>query len=274
MSHYRRDNASPVTSGEYAWRLSGTVNGVEDKGFGRVVARNAAPLFQSAVSGGDSAGGVTILETVLLSEDGNAFHYRCTQTRYRPNGVSHSWILACRIASLATGPVCLYQGPDGTLRALVPQGDNIAQYIFNGSTRWNIFTNISNTCGPACVFVPNPLDRKISLVVRHNDRLCLSMEEFKPNWTDLQPPPSSVAELPVALTRLFRGHRPQGNPMAIVSQSMIDPGYFSNPEAIVFHPCGTGWQDSWMVLHWTYLILTKEWIVSGVVLQAVDGLPM
>ncbi|KAI0828109.1 hypothetical protein F5Y06DRAFT_283334 [Hypoxylon sp. FL0890] len=276
MKHYTRDNTIPVHSGQYAWDLSATVNEVTDPHYGKVVVCDAAPLHLSKVPVNDSHDGNT-LETALLTVTGDVFHYRCPQLWHSSRDIRHQWKLDSRITKGATGPACLFTDFGDTLAALVPLDDGISRFYFMGGA-WNQSGCIPHATGPACTYNPNPAHPSIVYAIaRRDDELSVNTNtKSEGEWTNMQWPACQV-QLPSPLKRLFwtsRQREQQGNPMAIVSQSLNALGHSPNAEAIVFHPCGTGWQDRWMVLHWSFVTATQEWIVSGVVLSKVRGIPM
>ncbi|KAI1100307.1 hypothetical protein F4804DRAFT_348628 [Jackrogersella minutella] len=277
MKHYTRDNTIPVSSGLYAWRLSATVNSEQHLHHGKLIACDASPLYQSKTSNDDSSEGTT-LETAVLTNLGDIFHYRCSQSKHDGSTIIHQWNLVDRITYGATGPACLYQDSQDDLKALVPLDDGIVEYSFMFGA-WNRRKCIAGMSGPACIYNPNPADlSKVYAVVRCNNELTmlsndgmdkLSLQNIWQTTDECQPP--------FPLRRLFgSSHHGENsrNPMAVISQSLDTLGHSPNVEAIVFHPCGTGWQGRWMVLHWSFLTLTKQWMVSEVVIDDVNGPPM
>ncbi|KAI1135959.1 hypothetical protein F5Y05DRAFT_392526 [Hypoxylon sp. FL0543] len=276
MKHYTRDNTIPVHNGQYAWRLSTAVNKDPDPHYGNVVVCDAAPLHLSKIPVNDSFDGDT-LEAAFLTSSGDVFHYRCPQLWHGSEDMCYRWELAGRITKGATGPACLYTDLKGTLAALIPLDAGISQFYFVGGA-WTRTGNIPNASGPACIYNPDPADNSIVYALaRCNDELSVNRSpNMEGNWLSTEWPACKV-QLPSPLKRLFwTAHQGEqrGNPVAIVSQSLNVLGHSPNAEAIVFHPCGTGWQDRWMVLHWSFVTATQEWIVSGVVLNEVRGVPM
>ncbi|KAI2605562.1 hypothetical protein GGR54DRAFT_621263 [Hypoxylon sp. NC1633] len=159
----------------------------------------------------------------------------------------------------------------------------ISHFYYDGA--WKHYNINNNAHGPACTFIPNPqTPSRLCVIARHNDQLCSEMfdahrgsYEHNSNNISGHIEQSSSNLQSLALRSLFRNTYNtayQGNPMTIVSQSPSYLGHFPNAEAIVFHPCGSGWNDMWMILHWSYLTATQEWIVSGVVASEVKGAPL
>ncbi|KAI1455822.1 hypothetical protein F4805DRAFT_434986 [Annulohypoxylon moriforme] len=274
MKHYTRDNTVPVDNGKYAWKLSATVNQGLHQLYGKVVVCDAAPLYQMRVSAGDSSSQPS-LETALFTNNNDVLHYRCLPSEHESKEICHQWEFVDRITKRATGPACLYQDSKDDLKALVPVGDGIVEFSFTYGA-WNRLRSIPNASGPACTYNSNPAELSaVYAVVRCGDELLIKMN--KKNEANTSTWPACPAQLPSALRKLYRSshHKEHnGNPMAIVSQSPYFLGHSPNTEAIVFHPCGTGWQDRWMVLHWSRFTMTQEWMVSGVVLAEVRGMPM
>ncbi|KAI1413123.1 hypothetical protein F5Y13DRAFT_189485 [Hypoxylon sp. FL1857] len=276
MKHYTRDNTICPHSGQYAWRLSTTVNKQPDPHYGKVVVCDAAPLHLSKIPVGDSSNG-TALETALLTNTGDVLHYRCPQQWHNSKDISPQWELTDRITTGATGPACLYTDSRDILTALIPLDDGIVQFSFmNGA--WSRVSCIPRASGPACTYNPNPAEPlTLYVVARRADELSVNVRSATRNQRKVWEWSPSQVQLPSPLRRLFwDSHYMQqhANPMAIVSQSLNVLGHSANAEAIVFHPCGTGWQDRWMILHWSCLTGSQEWIVSGVVLNEVMGIPM
>ncbi|KAI1088625.1 hypothetical protein F5B19DRAFT_470570 [Rostrohypoxylon terebratum] len=277
MKHYTRDNTVSVDSGDYAWKLSAVVNEGLHPQYGQVVVCDAAPLYQMKLSTNSPSQGYS-METVLLAKTGDALNYRCHQSSDGEKQIRYHWKFVSRIMKGATGPVCLYQDSNDDLRALVPVSDGIAEFNRWGFGTWNRIRSIENASGPACTYRPNPSDISlVHAVVRHEGNLSVKTNMRTENkasqrlWLDCS------VQLPPSLEKLYRSdHHKEGGgiPMAIISQSTFALGHSPNVEAIVFHPCGTGWQDRWMVLHWSCLAATSEWMVSGVVLAEVKGMPM
>ncbi|KAI1371823.1 hypothetical protein F4677DRAFT_450002 [Hypoxylon crocopeplum] len=253
MKHYTRDNTIPVDSGVHAWKDSATVNEKQHPQYSKIVACGAAPLYQSTIPVGNSSEGCT-LETALLTENGDERADRITNVG-------------------ATAPAWLYQDSKDDLKALIPLADGIAEFSFMCGV-WNWCGHIPNADGPACTYIPNPaVPSEVCIVARHNDELYFETKDKKGEWPDLRT--CCQKSSPLRKLSLSPCHRErQGIPIAIVSRSLDALSHSPNAEAIVFHPCGSGWHDSWMVLHWTYLTTTKEWILSGVVLSEVVGMPM
>ncbi|KAI2469831.1 hypothetical protein F4781DRAFT_393099 [Annulohypoxylon bovei var. microspora] len=274
MKHYTRDNTVPVESGKYAWQLSATVNDELHEQYGQVIVRDAAPIHQMKMPTDDSSGG-TVLDTALLTSNNDILHYRCQQPKLESKDICHQWKYVDRITKYASGPACLYQDCKDDLKALVPVVGGIAEFTFTCGA-WNRVRSIPDTNGPACTYRTNHADTsRVYAVVRCEDELIVKsnkkIETNQPTWA------TCIFQLPSALKKLYRSshHKEHtGNPMAIVSQTPYFLGHSSNPEAIVFHSCGTGWQNKWMVLHWTRLTAIEDWIVSGVVLSEVVGVPM
>ncbi|KAI0893668.1 hypothetical protein F4806DRAFT_475377 [Annulohypoxylon nitens] len=276
MKHYTRDNTVSVDSGDYAWKLSAVVNEGLHQQYGKVVACDAASLYQMKPSTSNASRG-NFLETALFTKSGDVLHYRCSQSEDKSKEICHQWKYVNRIMKQATGPAWLYQDCEDDLKALVPTHDGIAEFAFVWGS-WSRRRSIPNASGPACTYRPNPSDfGLVNVIVRYEG--CLSIKtnmETKGNEIQKYLLDCSV-QLPPSLEKLYRSdhHRERsGNPMAVISQSTFSLGHSPNVEAIVFHPCGTGWQDRWMVLHWSCLAATQEWMVSGVVLAEVKGMPM
>ncbi|KAI1405340.1 hypothetical protein F4819DRAFT_444080 [Hypoxylon fuscum] len=287
VKHYTRDNTLPVDSGEYAWQPPVIVNVKLDpkddqEDNQEASACSAAPLHQSSIPAGDSLIGST-LETALLTKTGDVMHYRCPQRKGDSNDISHKWELAGRIIQGATGPTCLFQGPKGDLRALVPIPKNVVELSFTDGV-WKEMARTGNTYGPACTWTPSPADEPMCAILCIDDEFTMlgwlkskGCFCFNINMQGSYNPSPLAPSLPSALRRLalsphYRAY--PGNPISIVSQSLNVLGHSPNAEAIVFHPCGSGWQDSWMILQWSHLTTTKEWIVSDVVMAEVRGVPM
>ncbi|KAI4867662.1 hypothetical protein F4820DRAFT_192317 [Hypoxylon rubiginosum] len=272
MMHYTRDNTIPVNNGIDAWRVPTIVNLDEHPQYGKVVACGAAPLLQSNLPANNSCHGIT-LETVLITDTGDAMHYRCAQQN-DPKDMSPQWKLANRITDGATGPACLFQSSRDHLNALVPRCDGITEFTFERGV-WSRTRHIMAARGPACTFAPNPSHPTIHIILRKSDQFCVATkitydDGNKALWSTLSQVPS-----PLRSTLLSPHHNDcPGHPMAIVSQSLETLGHSPNAEAIVFHPCGTGWQDLWMILHWSHLTASQDWVVSGVVMGEVNGCPM
>ncbi|KAI1209301.1 uncharacterized protein F4807DRAFT_427943 [Annulohypoxylon truncatum] len=275
MKHYTRDNTIPVDSGKYAWQLSATVNEGLHQQYGKVVVRDAAPLYQMKSPISESSNR-NFLQTALFTDNGRILHYHCPQPE-EPDSkeIRHQWKFVDRITNYATGPACLYQDSEDDLKALVPSSDGIVEFSFTCGA-WNRLRNIPDTSGPACIYSSNPAEPwVVYAVVRCENQLLIKSN--KKNEADTSTWSTCPTQLPSPLRKLYRSshHKEHGgNSMAIISQSLCSLGHSPNTEAIVFHPCGTGWQDRWMVLHWSRLTVTQDWVVSGVVMAEVKGMPM
>ncbi|KAI1079010.1 hypothetical protein F5B20DRAFT_591019 [Whalleya microplaca] len=269
MKHYTGNTSTEKVFREDFWQLSATINGHRDPNHGIIVACDSASLYQSKSSIKSSKG--TTLETAILTTDGDIFHYRSPQFGHEIIDKSEKWKLEGTIAVSATGPANIYREIDGVLKALVPHSDGIGEYSFKYG-KWSQSCHIRNLEGPACTFIPNPATPStIYAIGRKKECLRLALQTIPGKWQEQE----SEMPLPLKVLRYSFHHRMhQGNPMAIVSQSLTTLGHSPNAEAIVFHPSGTGWQDTWMVLHWSYLAASQEWVISGVVKAEVDGMPM
>ncbi|KAI2604506.1 uncharacterized protein GGS25DRAFT_525794 [Hypoxylon fragiforme] len=268
VKHYTRKGATYMDGITHRWQLAGTVNADRHPYYGKIVASEASPIFQCSFPAPESK--EYTLETVLVDAIGNAFHYCCYQAfSSLDDTTSYRWVLGSRITTGAVGPVWLYQdSKEDGLKALIPQDKGIFQYSFVDGV-WSRVSNIFDGHAFACTFRPNPtLPSRVYVAMK---------EGGKSIATDM------VGKHPLLLspgglmsrTALGRGHQTyRGHPVAIVSQFQGTLGYSSNAEAISIQPCGTGWHDTWMVLHWSYLTNGDEWKISGVLLSCVEGIPM
>ncbi|KAI0377647.1 hypothetical protein F5Y04DRAFT_263869 [Hypomontagnella monticulosa] len=272
VQQYTRDNTIPVDSGEYAWKLSATVNGERHQQYGDIVACDAAPIYQSNIPiDGSEFYDASTLETTILTSSGTVLHYRCPQTNGDWEAVCHRWELTGGIAFNATGPACLYQRCGNELNALVPMPGCIAEYSFKGGV-WNVTNIIKEASGPASIFNLSPEEPSlIFAIVRCQDGFQPRSSTGKsPSWM------ADPITLPLALRIPREDPRYKeckGNPMALVSR-FPDPKNCWHMDAIVFHPCGTEKQDRWMVLHWNFDGDEDGWVVSGVVLDDIEKAPL
>ncbi|XXH02909.1 hypothetical protein Hte_009299 [Hypoxylon texense] len=274
VMHYTRDNTIPVDNGVHAWQAPKAVNLGGHPQYGTIKACDAAPLLQSSIPIDESCHGTT-LETVLLTKTGYAMHYRCAQQN-DPKDATHKWKLGGRITHLATGPTCLFQSLRDHLNALVPCQGGVAEFTFAHGV-WSQTHRFIATHGPACTFVPNPAQPLIHiLIMRKLGQPYIAANTVTGN-TIANGGYEHLGQVPLPLKSTLLGpyHTDySGHPMAIVSQPLGTVGHSANAEAIVFHPCGTGWQDSWMILHWSHLTVSQDRVVSGVVMSEVNGVPM
>ncbi|KAI8955610.1 hypothetical protein F4801DRAFT_528357 [Xylaria longipes] len=267
LQHYTRDNTIPVDNGVYAWRLSATITAASGPKSPPVAAIDAAPLLQSQLSMGNDSDGTT-LETVVIDKDQRAIHYRCAQYGTSNNSVErqHHWRQGKTIARSATGPACIYQTSPGTLMALVPTAEGgVYQYHFKNGT-WTYLSNVTTMRGPSCVYTNLNAGTTTFHALVYVDYRIHNKIYLETSWKDSKSP------LPASLGQIH--HTPyhrvlSTNPIAVLSQSTN-----TNTEAIVFHACGTGLQDAWMILHWSLPAGTGKWVVCNVVLPHVIGMPL
>ncbi|KAI1184573.1 hypothetical protein F5B17DRAFT_411584 [Nemania serpens] len=178
-------------------------------------------------------------------------HYRCSQYEPRDNSarVEHHWVRQEMITHKATGPACLYQKSPDTLMALVPTGDCVMNYRFSRN-RWTNFGMVPSQSGPSCVCSDiGSGSTMFSALVCAGSQIH-EFQYSKTTWKICQ------ASLPYALSEIR--HTPHHRvlatvPIAVASQAINALGRSQNMEAIAFHASGAGWQDSWMILHWSFL---------------------
>ncbi|KAI1198176.1 hypothetical protein F5X97DRAFT_333533 [Nemania serpens] len=276
LNHYTRDNTIPVDNGVYAWRLSATVN-TPKVSKDRVVdiipklAIDAAPIIQSQISECANADGTT-LETAVRDKSGRIVHYRCPQYGPCDNsaGVNPQWRQRDTISGYATGPACLYQTSPDILMALIPTRGGISQYRFEAGTKWISTGMVTGNSGPSCV-CSEMVDGSTTFyaLVRGGSKV----HEFKYRgaWKICE------SSLPYALSEIR--HTPHHrvfatNPISVLSQAINALGRSQTTEAIAFHAAGAGWEDTWMILHWSFIAGAGDWVVSEVVLPRVTGMPL
>ncbi|KAI0467148.1 hypothetical protein F4859DRAFT_495276 [Xylaria cf. heliscus] len=271
LQHYTRDNTIPVDNGVYAWHLSSTITAAEGP-TSPVAVINAAPLFQSRLSMHDSSDGTT-LETVVIDNNRRAIHYRCAQYGASNNLTEHRhhWRQGEIITDLATGPACIYQTSPDTLMALVPRDGGVDQYSFK-SNIWLKVGTVTTTNGPSCVYASlSEGTTAFHTLVCVDYQIHDHVHDTNWKWrVGKSPLPASMSRI-----RYTPYHKVLStNPISVLSQSDNTLCQSPNTEAIVFHACGTGFKDSWMILHWTLLAATGKWIVCDVVLPHVIGMPL
>ncbi|KAI1819438.1 hypothetical protein F4861DRAFT_546829 [Xylaria intraflava] len=270
VRHYTRDN---TILDDYAWKRSATVNSLLNMNLPNTNSTDAAPLVQSQISMGSSTDG-TCLETAILEDTGSMVHYRCPQ--HQANNISLEdscqWYRSSTIAQGATGPACLYQPTPDNLMALVPTVSGIGRYRFHaGSKSWMSIAVMPGMTGPACVYsIPTLGEIVFHAFIRDgyeiNEKICRG-PEFEDTSSPL--PPSFDHIRDTLYHKVFRTI-----PLSIASQSNSALGDSPNTEAIVFHASGTGYQDAWIVLHWSLPAGNDEWVVTSVVLKHVIGMPI
>lgn len=222
---------------------------------------------------GESSDGTT-LETAVLNIHGEMVHYRCPQygTRKKSLDDRYFWHRQDVITSGATGPAHFYQHTPVILMALVPRHYNtILQCHFSNPTGWQAVTGVLSPGQFACVYANSfALENATHVLVRNLYGLRNMVNEGE-GWSAAQ------SALPESLNQIR--HTPYHkvlptNPVSVISQTHNGVGHSPNSEAIVFHACGPGHQDAWMVLHWTFLSGPQQWVVSSVVLPFVIGMPL
>lgn len=236
------------------------------------VAIDAAPLIKSpAIMHGVPAG--AILDTVIRDIDNRVIHYRCTlqtpSNEFAQN-TRYDWKEGGIINVTATGPSCLYYS-EGRLHVLIPSRIKIEHYTFY-SPRWVRTYGIENMLGPCCVY-SSP---EIHALVRAGSKVKEFVWEVEivGKW---KPSKLSLAASLNLIRRAAHHEVLPTNPIAVTSRtigSTLEDHVSPNTEALVFHAYGPGWRDSWMILHWTFLAVSKKWVVSGVVLPHVIGMPL
>ncbi|KAI1432754.1 hypothetical protein GGR50DRAFT_561121 [Xylaria sp. CBS 124048] len=273
VRHYTRDNSD--ADNDFCWRLSGTVNTISDSGRPNTQAIEAAPLVQTQTSMSPLMDG-TCLETAILEEGGSMVHYRRPQ--YRGSGAlvaeyMTEWYRGTTIVQGATGPACLYQPDRETLMALVPTLSGIKRYRHHErSNSWMSIGILAGKSGPGFVYsITTPSGPVLRAIYRDgyhiDEKVC-----NEPNWDDTFEGVLPASFNHIRDTLYHRVYRTV--PISIASQSMSGLGDSSNAEAIVFHASGTGYQDAWMVLHWSLPAGHDEWVVSSVVVPNVIGMPI
>ncbi|KAI1751799.1 hypothetical protein F4782DRAFT_503197 [Xylaria castorea] len=273
LQHYTRDNAIPVDDGVYAWRLSATVN-VASGPTSSVTAIHLAPLLQSQFSMDNNSDGTT-LETVIIDKSGKAIHYRCAQYGTIDNSVErrHHWHQGRVISETwreITGPACIYQTSPDTLMAIIPDVDGVGQYHFKSNV-WTVVRRLPAKGDPSCVYTNLVAGITVFHVLLRVEYEVHEMVFREKLWEAAKSPiPASLGQI---------GHTPYHrvlatNPITILSQLNNTLGQSHNVEAMVFHASGTGLQDAWMILHWSLLAGTGEWVVRDVVLPHVIGMPL
>ncbi|KAI0446511.1 hypothetical protein F4803DRAFT_503850 [Xylaria telfairii] len=269
LQHYTRDN-TPAEKGAYAWRLSATVTAASESK-PPVTAIYAAPLIQSQLSTDDDSDGTT-LETIVVDKNRKAIHYRCAQYGTSNKSVEHrhQWREGKMISDAATGPACFYKTSSGLLTALVPSVDGVRRYHFR-STDWTFVDKFAPNGVPNGVYTTLMSGTTtFHAFVRAGYEIHDYLHQAKV-WK------TSTSPLPASLSRIIYTpyHRVNStNPISILFQPANTVGQSHNTEAICFHACGTGFQDAWMILHWSLLAGTDKWFVSDIVLPRVIGMPM
>lgn len=168
------------------------------------------------------------------------------------------------------GPACLYQTSPDKLFALVPRVGGVRRCWFKDTT-WVPIDNITTGGVPSGVYT-NPI---AGVTTFHAFvRIGYKIHE----WIDqAELWKASNSPLPASLSYITQTpyHRVLPiNPISILSQPNNTLSQSHNTEAIGFHACGTGLHDAWMILHWSLLPGTRDWVVSDVVLPRVIGMPM
>ncbi|KAI0015419.1 hypothetical protein F4780DRAFT_86583 [Xylariomycetidae sp. FL0641] len=277
LKHYTRDNTVDPHSGECAWKTPRVVNEWPDTKYGRVKACAAAPLIQSKISMGGTSDGTT-LETAVLTENGDLLHYRCPQYGPEYGDTVREWTLGERIEKKATGTACFFQTDEDCLMVLVPMSGYIQQKYFLHSC-WVKLTTITGAEGPAAVYNPLPAQPSfIHAVAMFGDKLLEKQKQIPDqfSWGDSNRWEDPAAGLPAALKDLqvSSNHRVhKTNPVSTLSATSIGLGHSPHTEVMAFHPCGTGYQDSWMILHWSRTV-GGDWLISGVIKDHVTGMPL
>ncbi|KAI0857043.1 hypothetical protein F4860DRAFT_491217 [Xylaria cubensis] len=265
LQHYTRDNTVPVDNGVFAWRLSATVTAASGS-TPPISAVHAAPLFQSQLSMDKSSDGTT-LETVVIDRHRRAIHYRCAQYGTGNNSVERQnrWCEGRVITDWATGPASIYQTSPKALIAIVPSEDGVNEYHFASDT-WSLVRKVTANGDPGCLYTR---DGKLKVLLRIKHEIYGMQHHFNGS--------TIIWKITPALSASFGriSHTPYHrvlatNPITVISQSNDS----HDIEAIVFHPCGMGPQDAWMVLQWSCLPGTGEWVVRNVVLPHVIGMPL
>lgn len=221
------------------------------------------------------AEGCISLDTAVVTLGGDMIHYRSPQ-----NGTGKSlladryqWKRGALITTEVTGPAFLHKSDGKPLTALVPVRDSINAYYFKLG-KWAMLSSVSNTNGTVCAaYVPVPGTTAVETIIRVGYTLkslnAVDMKAMPYERTETPLPPA------VSQIRASPCHRIRpSSPITIVSQHRNGLGHSPNTDALIFHACGTGWQDTWMILHWSILAGTNEWVVSGVVLPHVNGMPL
>ncbi|KAM0814084.1 putative Ig-like domain-containing protein [Seiridium cardinale] len=220
---------------------------------------------------------VTTLETALVNTNGALEHYRLSQSGLKAAGPP-DWVFVETIATNAAGPACFFQREPKKLNLFVYNVfGQVDEYLFQDG-EWTFLQSFSSDSA-ACAFIRNPavppetvaIVRKgvgLNMVYYVALRDTLAKTYIWPVYDNLLPTP--LGSLFRFVSPLHRDNR--FNPMAVVSPGSY--GSCFNAEAILFHLCGSGWQSNWMVLHLTYLSTIKEWVLNGVFLARVNGVPM
>ncbi|RWA07712.1 hypothetical protein EKO27_g7391 [Xylaria grammica] len=264
LKHYTRYNYPP-TDDKSAWKCSATVNDASGPNSPIV-----APLLQSRIPIPDKLNKTT-LETAILQSNGEVLHYRCPQlgacTKFTEQ--QHEWHRGARITTEATGPVCLYQTSPDSLMALVPVSNGTQQHRFSSGT-WTCVNFFAGMNGPSCIYT-NPALKipTFHALIRVGYRIFAKTI----NGNELK---NTTPNLPSFLSQIRHDPRHRipcsTNPMAVVSPYIVF-GRPSNTDVIVFLALGTS-EDTWTVMHYGITPGTKRWIVSGVVLPHVTGMPL
>ncbi|KAI2638623.1 hypothetical protein GGS21DRAFT_509165 [Xylaria nigripes] len=275
VRHYTRDNS---IDGEYIWKMSAVVN-TEISNItlmeSNTNAIDAAPLIQSRIPMGAFEDGVC-LETALLEENGNMTHYRCPQPGYEAKSEAkehrHPWFRCGVIARAATGPACLYLHHANNLMAIVPVISGIGRYrLHEKADSWTLISMLPEMEGPGCAYsVLTSSEIMFRAIIR--DGYDITEKVLKEStWEETE------VTLPSSLDHIAytKNHKTFPiNPIALASHFYHGIGESHDTEALVFHATGSGHMDAWMILHWTLPAGTEEWIVSGVVLRRVIGMPL
>ncbi|KAI6080696.1 hypothetical protein F4821DRAFT_49439 [Hypoxylon rubiginosum] len=265
MAHYRRDNYRTYNN-KNAWYNHAFVNDEKHPIFGQILVCGVAPLLQSDTPGNEAA-----LETVLLTTTGEAMHYRCyTHEKFGELW----WHWPSKITGGVKGATCLFQSSKDHMNALVPRANGITEFTYTFADNiWTQTHHIGAVRGPACTYTPNPAHPITHVIFNGPHHVFMTIKAkgvSTPMWYSLSQVPAPLRQI---LSSPYRkGY--SGHLMSIVPHPVKARKNAPNIEAIVFHRCGTGKKDTWMILQWSRLMDSAEWVISGVVKDYVDGCPM
>lgn len=156
------------------------------------------------------------------------------------------------------------------LMALIPTVSGVAEYRFDPGMEWTEVGMVTTKSGPSCVYSEMPgISAAFYALVRSGFEIREFMREG--TWqVDETTLPFSLCEI-----RHTPSHRVLAtNPISISSPATNALGHSQSVEAIAFHAAGAGWQNTWMILHWSCVTGTGQWIISDVVLPHVTGMPL
>ncbi|KAI1127408.1 hypothetical protein F5Y10DRAFT_292798 [Nemania abortiva] len=236
---------------------------------------DAAPLILCREPMGDTTYRAA-LETVALDENRNLTHYRCPQYRQmggespRPD-VWHKGAVIVKSADVV-GAAYLYLARDNLLAAIVSTTRGVEEYYFQ-SNEWHFVTIVNERGGPSCVYTTllPEYKMKFNMVIQGGEAggeaTCLEKAwESRGNWVP------NASKMPFALSSHPFIHSESEGEMNLIS--VVPKSDVVGARAITFQPCGTSPYGPWMILQWHHLEEFKEWVVCGVVVPHIAGMPM